>query len=81
MFRKMIKSKPLSQEERLLRLLRKAGSRGVENHEFPKHRILRYSARIGDLRKDGYNIYCERQRLPNGRATSTYKYYLIEDKS
>lgn len=74
-----MKTKPLSQEEQILRMLRKAGSRGVANHEFPKHRILRYSARLGELRNEGYNIYCERQKLPNGRATNVFKYYLIED--
>lgn len=70
----------LSQEARILKMLRKAGKRGVENYQFPKHRILRLSARLGELRQQGYNIYCERQYLPNGRATSVWKYYLVEDE-
>lgn len=69
----------LSQEARLLKMLWKAGSRGVPNYEFPKHKILRYSARIGDLRKAGYNIACERDYLPNGRATGVFRYYIIEE--
>lgn len=69
----------LSQESKILKMLRKAGQRGVANHEFPKRRILRYSARIGDLRADGYNIICERVYLPNGRATNVFKYILVEE--
>lgn len=41
-------------------------------------KILRYSARIGDLRKQGYDIFCERVVLPNGRSTGVFKYFLIE---
>lgn len=69
----------LSQEARILKLLRKAGNKGIANYEFPRQRILRYSARIGNLRNDGHNIYCEREYLPNGRATNIYRYYLYED--
>ena len=69
----------LSQEERLLKMLRAAGNKGVPNYEFPKNQILRYSARIGDLRNDGHNIYCEREYLPNGRASGVFRYYLNEE--
>lgn len=69
----------ISQCAKIIKLLRKAGKHGVENHKFPAHRILRYSSRIDELRKDGYNILCERIYLKNGSATNTYKYYLIEE--
>lgn len=67
----------LSQEARVMQMLRKAGSRGVENYQFPKHGILRYSARIGELRKD-YNILAERV-YAHGRWTGVWKYILIEE--
>lgn len=75
----MPKNKPMTQEQRILTLLRKAGSKGVANYEWPQNRILRASARIGELRKDGYNIYCVREYLPNGRATNVFRYYLNEE--
>lgn len=59
-------------------MLKKAGNHGVANYEFPKHRILRYSARIGELRKD-YDIMCERV-YHHGRATGIFKYILIGEK-
>lgn len=59
-------------------MLRKAGNKGVENYKFPAARILKYSSRIADLRKSGYNIYCERVVLRNGTITNVYKYYLDE---
>jgi hypothetical protein len=69
----------LSQNEKILKLLTKAGNKGVPNYDFPKHKILRYSSRITELRKEGYNIYTERQKLPNGRATGVFRYYLLND--
>lgn len=68
----------MSQEAKLLHMLKQAGSHGIANYKFPEARILRYSARINDLRKQGYEILCERQVLPNGRSTGVFKYYLIE---
>lgn len=68
-----------SQCSKMLKLLRKAGLKGVRNYQFVRHRILRYSARIGDLRNEGYDIKCERMYLPNGRATNVYRYVLIEE--
>lgn len=70
----------ISQQTRILRMLRKAGSKGVPNYEFPKAHILRLSARLGELRKEGYNIICERDYLPNGRATNVFRYVLIEQE-
>lgn len=70
----------LTQQEQVLQLLRKAGNKGVPNYALYQHRILRPSARIGELREEGFNIYCEREYLQNGRATNVYRYYLIEEK-
>ena len=70
----------MSQSTSILKMLRKAGSKGVKNYQFPMNGILRYSARIGELRAEGFNIVAERVRLPNGRATNVFTYVLIEDK-
>lgn len=59
-------------------MLEKAGSSGVMNYQFPRNNILRYSARIGELRADGYNIIAERIKLKNGRSTNVYRYVLIK---
>ena len=68
----------MSQTDTILKLLRKAGNKGVPNYDFPKHHILKYSSRITDLRKQGFNIYCERVLLRNGRWSGVYRYYLGE---
>lgn len=70
----------MSQTSKVLKMLKKAGSRGVMNYEFPKKRILRYSARLGELRNEGYNIVAERVKLPNGRSTNVFRYILIEEE-
>lgn len=70
----------MSQSNRLLKMFRAAGSQGICNYEFPREFIIRYSARIDDLRKEGYNIVCERVKLPNKRSTNVYRYILIEEK-
>ena len=70
----------MSQHAQILKILRKAGNKGVANHVFPGMRILDYTARISELRHDGHNVVAERQHLPNGRATNTFRYYLIEDQ-
>lgn len=71
----------MSQTTKVLKMLRKAGQRGVPNYKFYSNRILRPSARIAELRADGYNIIAERQHLPNGRATNVWNYVLIEEKT
>lgn len=70
----------MSQETKILQMLRKAGQHGIPNYRFPEARILRYSARIGDLRKEGWNIIAERQRLSNGRTSNVWRYILIEER-
>lgn len=69
----------MSQHETIIRMLKANKRRGVENWRFPQARILRYNARIGELRADGWNITMERDRLPNGRASNVWRYFLIED--
>ena len=65
----------MSQEQRVLQMLRRRPKFGVKNYEFTDAGILRYSARIGELRKQ-YRISCERL-YRNGRATQTFVYRLI----
>lgn len=68
-----------AQTTTMLKMLRKAGNKGVENYKFPEARILRYSQTVKTLREQGYNIQLERVHLPNGRATGVWKYYLVEE--
>lgn len=69
----------MSQTSEIIKLLRENSKHGTPNYMFPARRILKYSSRISELRKDGYNIYCERDRLKNGRATNVFRYFLIEN--
>ena len=39
---------------------------------------LKYTSVISELRKDGYNIIATRTQLPNGRASNTWRYNIIE---
>ena len=68
----------MSQTTRLLKAFRKAGNRGIANYQFARLRIIRYGARIADLRAEGFNIYVERQ-YRKGKATGVFVYYLIEE--
>lgn len=74
----MPQPKPMPQDQKILKMLRDAGSKGVPNYEFPKAYILRYSTRIHELRHDGHNIFCERQKV-NGKSTGVFMYYLNEE--
>lgn len=58
-------------------MLQDAGSKGVENYKLASYN-LGYRSRITELRQDGYNIYCEQQKLPNGKASGVWRYYLTE---
>lgn len=77
-FRK--KNKALTQEGRVLRELKNAGSRGVENWRL-SHLALKYTSVVSDLRKEGHNILAIRQPLANGKMSNTWKYYLNEEES
>ena len=74
----MIISKPISQEQRLFNAIKNSRKpNGVTNWQLSRI-ALKYSSRIAELRHDGYNIYCERDHLPNSKATNTFRYYLNE---
>lgn len=68
----------LTQQTKVLKLLKKRPKTGVANYEFPQNRILSYTKVISDLRKDGHNILTERV-VVNGKFTGVYRYILIED--
>lgn len=68
-------SDSLTQQTKVLRAIQDSGSFGVENWKLSKI-ALKYTSVISELRKDGYNIYAERQTLKNGRPSNTWKYYL-----
>lgn len=71
--------KKLSQEQKILRTLIKADTFGVTNYQLSKL-ALKYTSVVSDLRKEGHNIVCVRDTLPNGRASNTYRYYLSKVK-
>lgn len=73
----MEKQKSLTQSEKIIKQLREAGSKGVPNYKLANYN-LGYRGRITELRHDGFNIYCERQRI-NGRSTGVWIYYLNEE--
>ena len=70
-----ITGKKLSQEQKILRTLIKADTFGVTNYQLSRL-ALKYTSVVSELRKDGHNIVCVREKLPNGRASNTYRYYL-----
>lgn len=46
----------MTQREKVLDLLERAGSEGVTNGQFADENILRYGARLKELREAGYDI-------------------------
>lgn len=71
--------KKLRQEQKVIRALVKADTFGLTNYQLSKL-ALKYTSVVSDLRKNGHNIVCVREKLPNGRATNTYRYYLSKVK-
>lgn len=69
-----------TQTTRVLKLLRSNKVQGVPNYKFARAGMLRYGAYIKDLRDDGYNILTQRDKLPNGRASNVWRYFLLEDE-
>ncbi len=67
----------LTQEERTLKALQRADWRGLTNYDLSRF-ALKYTSVISRLRQDGHNILCMRERLKNGRASNTYRYFLIK---
>lgn len=68
------KPKGKTQEARVLEMVKRPG--GAFNFELSRY-SLRYGHFIYSLRLEGHNIVTERQFLKNGRASNTYRYYLI----
>lgn len=66
----------MTQTGKILKAL-KANKNGIENWKLAQI-TFKFNSRISDLRKEGYVITAVRQTLPNGRASNTYKYYLVE---
>lgn len=68
----MLFTKPkLSQKERILKALKK---HDLTSRDFIDMNIFRYSARLGDLRKEGYDIQCKHVK------GSLFKYCLENKK-
>lgn len=75
--------KKLTQEQIVLRHLRKKGARGITSMEaFRLYGITRLSGRIFDLKEEGYVIDSERisKKNENGASVTFAKYTLIKDK-
>jgi hypothetical protein len=53
----------VTQQAKILRMLRVAGKRGVTSNEFLQAHLPRFSARILELRKRGYRIESERGKV------------------
>lgn len=66
-------SRPLTKEERVLRLLKRRGRFGASNRELNSI-CFRYTARIYDLRKDGHTIRTMRDSAGLFR-------YILEDEA
>ena len=67
----------MTQEERILKALIRADYHGLTNYDLSRF-ALKYTSVVSDLRKDGHNIVCVREKLKNGRASNTYRYYLTK---
>lgn len=63
---------PVTQEGRVLAMIKRKG--GAFNYELSRV-ALKYTSVISSLRQDGHVITAERQTLPNGRSSNTWKYY------
>ena len=61
----------MTQRDHVLHMLQDAGDRGITTGEFLDARISRFSARIDELRRDGYMIVKHRV------TASRYRYELI----
>lgn len=67
-----------TQTNKILKILRTTKG-GIPNYRFPQMGILRYSARIASLRREGHNIIAVRQEV-HGKLTGVWVYYLMEEK-
>lgn len=67
-----------NQANQILRLIRDSGDRGVENYKLADI-SLKYSSRISELRKEGYDVRAKRI-WRDGKASGTFVYYLHVDE-
>ena len=72
-----IKPRRISQEDEVLNHLRKYGSI-TSMTAFRMYDITRLSAKVFELRKDGYEIMTLREKSPNGK---TYGRYVLREES
>ena len=63
-----------TQKQRMIALLRQRGLQGVNNYEFPQQFILDYTARLTELKQEGYKIIATRVK------DNIWKYVLYEEK-
>lgn len=69
-----------TQTGRILQLLKDNKVHGVTNYQLSRI-SLNYTKRLSELRLDeGHNIITTRDRLKNGRASNTYRYFLVEEE-
>lgn len=62
--------------ERVIEALERAGKQGIHSFDIIKYGGLRASARVGELRKDGYNIKSVHERKGDCYGV---RYFLVQD--
>lgn len=62
--------------EKVIEALRNAGEIGIHSFDLIKYGGLRATARVGELRKDGYNIKSIHQRKGDCYGV---RYFLVEE--
>jgi hypothetical protein len=71
----MLTANRISQKQKILNLLKARGKHGVYNWELPNElHILKYTNRLSELYKDGWDI--RKEFVGNG----TFRYILMEEK-
>lgn len=68
------KQPKVSQNTKIIRALRAAGSYGVTSRQLINMNIFKYSSRIAELRKDGYLIVATRVK------ENLWRYNLVEER-
>lgn len=63
-------------ESQCKRMIKEMKKRKVKNHEFMSMYIMSYTKRLSDIRKMGITISKERLYDADGKATSTYVYWI-----
>lgn len=69
----------MSQRERVLAMLRAAGSRGICGVEFLEARLPRFSGRLYELRDAGFRITRRRCDVDGHRHASAQYVYELEE--